>query len=284
MERRAPRAPDEPRHPAHSAIGATLRSWHTSSVPEAGIVVTETWYGYLSNADGEDTPRVILTIDRPEDVPMALDAVTAEQGAGKYSVWVMDRGQDARLDAALRAAGCGPRRATTHLSLVGRLDAREGPEDLVLVDVGPSELEEWARVKVRCFESAEDAPTPPQLARELAVRTRDVALETLRLARLGGEPVGVLGYYAGDDQLAFNLGTRVPFRHRGIAQAMLSHWVAEGTAARCRSLTINADDPGRPAELYRRLGFTDEVYWYARYEYHVPEPHGEGAGTRVPSP
>lgn len=29
---------------------------------------------------------------------------------------------------------------------------------------------------------------------------------------------------------------------------------------------INATDGGRPAELYRRMGFVDEVYWYQAYE------------------
>ena len=64
----------------------------------------------------------------------------------------------------------------------------------------------------------------------------------------------------------FNLGTRVPYRHQGIAQAMLARWVDAGTASGCRSLMINATEGGRPAELYRTMGFVDEIYWYQRYE------------------
>jgi ribosomal protein S18 acetylase RimI-like enzyme len=63
----------------------------------------------------------------------------------------------------------------------------------------------------------------------------------------------------------FNLGTRVPFRHRGIGQAMIAHWAGAGMADLCRSLIINATDGGAPAALYRRIGFTDEIYWYRKY-------------------
>lgn len=262
-------APHGSEHPSHADVAATLRSWHTTSVPEAGILVIETWYGYLSNADGDQSPRVLLTVDRPEDVPAALSSARSSRDAPEYSVWVTDRARGARLDASLRAAGCDAGKATTHLTLVGALRAGPGPAALVVEDVGPLQHSEWAAVKIRCFEETESDPTPAQLDQELAVRARGAALETLRLARLGNEAVGVLGYYAGLDQLVFNLGTRVPYRHQGIARGMLARWAAEGMAAGCRSLTINADDHGRPAALYRQLGFTDEVYWYVRYRLRV---------------
>ena len=42
-------------------------------------------------------------------------------------------------------------------------------------------------------------------------------------------------------------------------------WTACGTPTMTRSAR-NARDGGAPAALCRRLGFTDEVYWYSRYE------------------
>jgi GNAT superfamily N-acetyltransferase len=279
----ASEAPSEGRHPAHEDIAATLRSWHTTSVPEAGIEVTETWYGYLSNADGDVSPRVLLTIDRPDDVPAAIASARSSWDAPEYFVWVTDRARGLRLDQALRGAGCEPVKATTHLTLVGELRARPGPEALVVDDAGPLRLREWAEVKIKSFEDTEADPTPTRLERELDVRTRGASLETLRIVRLGEEAVGVLGYYAGADQLVFNLGTRVPYRLQGIAQAVLSRWAAEGRAAGCRSLTINADDPGRPSELYRRLGFTDEVYWYVRYRLNVGDRGARDTGAMAGS-
>jgi hypothetical protein len=43
-------------------------------------------------------------------------------------------------------------------------------------------------------------------------------------------------------------------------------------ASGCRSLIINAEDGGRPAELYRRLGFVDEIYWYQKYDLRTDPP------------
>jgi ribosomal protein S18 acetylase RimI-like enzyme len=100
----------------------------------------------------------------------------------------------------------------------------------------------------------------------MRVRAPELALARLQLARLEGDAVGVLAFYAGPDQLVFNLGTRVAFRHRGIAQQLLSDWVAAGRAQGCRSLMINADHLGAPEALYKRIGFVDEVYWYQGYE------------------
>jgi GNAT superfamily N-acetyltransferase len=83
----------------------------------------------------------------------------------------------------------------------------------------------------------------------------------------GSEPVAILAHYTASlDQMVFLLTTLVPFRHRGIAQAMLGHWAERATAAGARSLLINCDEHGRPAQLYRQMGFTDPVYWHRRYQ------------------
>jgi GNAT superfamily N-acetyltransferase len=65
--------------------------------------------------------------------------------------------------------------------------------------------------------------------------------------------------------MVFNLATRLPFRHRGIARSVLARWSGAADQHRTRSHLINCDDGGPAEVLYRRLGFTDEVYWYRRY-------------------
>jgi ribosomal protein S18 acetylase RimI-like enzyme len=141
-----------------------------------------------------------------------------------------------------------------------------GTANLQIENVDDEHLEEWAATKIKCFDDREEQPSHDRIAAEVSTRRAENVLTKLRLARLDGEPVGVLACYVGTDQLVFNLGTRIPYRHRGVAQTMLAHWVTEGVTAHCRSLMINADDPGRPQELYRRIGFVDEVYWYRKYE------------------
>jgi GNAT superfamily N-acetyltransferase len=244
-------------------VAQEISGWFTNSASEIGYQVSEHWYGY-QGVFKATPPRVILRIDEPERVPAALAEARAASGMRALTIWVDDRERAVRLDAALRSTGCQLRNAVTHLALAGPLAARAGPENLVIESVDDARLEEFAVVKLQSFDDTESAPAPERLAREIANRRGDLALAECQLGLLAGERVAVLAYYRGRDQLVFNLGTRVPYRHRGIAQAMLAHWA--GTASGCRSLTINATDGGRPAELYRRMGFTDEIYWYRSYE------------------
>ena len=146
------------------------------------------------------------------------------------------------------------------------MTGRDGPGHLVVESVDEAGLAEWATVKLQSFDDTESAPAPDRLAQEVAHRRDEMALAECQIGLLGGERVAVLAYYRGRDRLVFNLGTRVPYRHRGIAQAMLARWVGTGTAGGCRSLIINATDGGAPAALYRRIGFTDEIYWYRKYD------------------
>lgn len=242
-----------------------VSGWFTASAPEIGYQVSEHWYGYQSHL-GSGQTRVILRIGEPDQVAAAVADATAASGAGTLTIWVDDRERAARLDGALRRTGCRPGDATTHLALVGPMTCRDGPEHLVIESVDEASLAEWATVKLQSFDDTESAPAPDRLAQEVAHRRGELALAGCQLGLLGAERVAVLAYYRGRDQLVFNLGTRVPYRHRGIAQAMLARWVDAGTANGCRSLIINATDGGAPAALYRRIGFTDEIYWYQKYE------------------
>jgi ribosomal protein S18 acetylase RimI-like enzyme len=252
-------------HPEHDAVASEVSGWFTASAPEIGYEVSENWYGYQSDL-GSGQARVILRVAEPGQVPAALADAAAAGGAGTLTIWVDDRERAARLDGALRSAGCRPGDATTHLALVGPMTGRPDPGRLVVQSVDEAGLAAWATVKLQSFGDTESAPAPERLAEEVAVRRDELTLAECQLGLLGGERVAVLAYYRGHDQLVFNLGTRVPFRHRGIAQAMLAHWVDAGIADGCRSLIINATDGGAPAALYRRIGFTDEIYWYRKYE------------------
>jgi hypothetical protein len=254
------------RHREHDALVHELRGWFIHSAPEIDYVVEEHWYGYLSNPDGPIGARLILTVDKPTDISRALADARTSSGPARISVWVDDRNRVTRLHDALVAAGGHPTKATTHLALVGSLNAVSPKDHLAFEKVSLENLAEWATTKLRCFADSEEEPDPQKLARELAIRTPELALATLELARIGGEPVGVIAFYSGPDQLLFNVGTRIPYRHRGVAQALLTHWVNEGMATESRSLMINADDAGEPAKLYRHMGFVDEIYWYQEYE------------------
>jgi GNAT superfamily N-acetyltransferase len=251
-------------HPEHDAVSREVHRWYNSSVPEIGLDGTAHWFGFTCMI-GADRARVVLTIDDPAGVPAALTAARAACAADSFTVMVDDRDRAARLDAALRKHGCSYEESTTFLALTGPMASpAAGPDRLEVASIGTSELETWARVKLQSFADSEDAPAADAVTAEVTARRGEAPLAEYQLGILDGEPVAVLAHYPGADDLVFILGTRTPFRHRGIAQAMLARWVA--AAAGGRSLIINARDGGAPAALYRRLGFTDEVYWYSRYE------------------
>jgi len=252
-------------HPERDAVAHEVVGWFTRSVPEIGYEVGKHWYGYRCDLSPTHA-RVVLRVDEPDHVAAALAEARAASGPRSLTIWVDERKRAARLDAALRDSGCQPGDATTHLALVGELAGRTGPEHLVIERIDDARVEEWATVKLRAFADTESPPAPDRLAYEVANRRAERAIAECHLGLLGGESVAVLAYYGGSDQMVFNLGTRRPYRHQGIAQAMLAHWVDAGTASGCRSLLINATDGGRPAELYRRMGFVDEIYWYQSYQ------------------
>ena len=258
---------DGVRHPDHDAVSQELHRWYNSAVPEIGLDGTAHWFGFTCMT-GPGRARIVLSISDPAQVPGALAAARDACPAGRYLVMVDDRDRAARLGPALRQHGCDYQESTTFLALTGPLTSpAPGPGDLEVVVIGNGQLETWARTKLQAFADSEDPPDPQALEAEIADRRAEQPLSEYQLARLDGQPAAVLAHYPGADDLVFILGTRTPYRHRGIAQALLARWAASATtAAATRSLLINARDGGAPAALYRRLGFTDEVYWYSRYE------------------
>lgn len=251
-------------HPEHDAVSREVRRWYTSPVPEIGLDGAVHWFGFACMVDA-DRARVVLSIADPAEVPAALAAAQAACAANHIMIMVDDRDRAARLDEALRRHGCGYGESTTYLALTAPMvRAGPGPDRLEAVTIGAAELRTWARVKLQCFADSEEAPAANAVTADVAERRRELPLAEYQLGMLDGEPVAVLAHYPGADDLVFILGTRTPYRHRGIAQAMLARWAAATTGR--RSLMINAREGGAPAALYRRLGFTDEVYWYSRYE------------------
>jgi GNAT superfamily N-acetyltransferase len=247
-------------------VAAEVRSWYTSPTPAIGLSLISTSYGFLTESDRALCNRLVLTQGPAKGLTDALARAAGFFGTSAFEVWVDDRSRAEHLTPALRSAGFEPVSDTVVLALLGSVRADRGPYDLVLEDVVEIKgLTEWATVKIQSFADSEERPGPEQLQAELADRQAEWPICRYQVARLGGEAVAILGHYTGLDQMVFNLATRLPFRHRGIAQSVLARWSVAGDRRRTRSHLINCDDGGPAEALYRRLGFTDEVYWYRRY-------------------
>lgn len=226
------RSPGNARHPEHDAVSREVRSWYTTAVPEIGLDGAAYWFGFACMI-GADRARVVLSIADPAEVPDALGDARSACAADSLTIMVDDRCRAARLDAALRAYGCAYDESTTYLALTGPMvSPAPGPEQLEVAGIGIAELETWAQVKLQSFADSEDAPAADAVTAEVEVRRRELPLAEYQPGIVDGQPAAVLAHYPGTDDLVFILGTRTPYRHRGIARAMLARWASAAAGGR----------------------------------------------------
>ena len=254
------------RHPHHDAVAAEVARWYREPTPEMGYDLVEGRYGWFhrptSTGRGRGTVRPGVSAEDVEALVAEAEEIVV---TGSLTLELDDRVTAAAVGPALEALGFQPGTAAVHLAYLGGLEPTpHGSARLRIDDVPPDgpALHEWATVKLQAFADSEAPPAEEDLAAELVVRRAEMAGQGRALAaRVDGEPVGIAGFYEGDDRFVFVLGTRVPFRHQRIGRALLAHVVHEADGSDRRSVLINADEGGRPEALYRRLGFTDEVHW-----------------------
>jgi ribosomal protein S18 acetylase RimI-like enzyme len=255
------------RHPEHDRIRDEVRSWYRTSIPELGYTVARRRFGvYRRHADNPDSGLVIVAAVAPDEVPEFLADASSYFDKCAVQIWTDDKDLDATLGPALVAAGCAIEKANTHLAHVGPRPEPAPMPGITVEPVTQDTLIDYTRVKLKGFANTESEPAAEQLEQELTIRRRELAsLGRFLIARSGNEPAAVLGYYDGTDRLIFNLATRTPFRMTGIARHLLLQVVADSYDQGCRSVIINTDPSDTPILWYRRLGFTDEVYWRRAY-------------------
>lgn len=267
-------------HPEHDAVAQTVRGWFTYSAPEMGYLKEQRRYGvYGRHATAGD--EILIRQCAPSEVADLLADARDYFGGAPITLYVEDRALDAALRPALLAQGCVAEETQGYLAHAGPLPSAPPPPGVTLEDVTPATLETWAVTKLQGFANSDERPLEEAIASQVALRGQEMSdVGRLRLARVAGDPAAILGWYEDADRFIYNLATRPPYRQRGIARYLLCDFLAESQACGARSTLINADTAGTSIQLYRRLGFTDEVYWRAKYHYQATPPRsvGEGAG------
>jgi GNAT superfamily N-acetyltransferase len=255
---------DPNRHPQHDAVAQTVASWYEAEHPEQGYEVEHRRFGSYRTNRFEPGWGAVTAID-VDDASELLRDVDAFFGDRPVSL------QFTRKPAAreqIVAAGWCDEEETVYLAHVGAFP----PTPAFHVEpIEPSTIDAFARVRVQSFADSEDEPDPAALDAEITSRRAELRGDGRGLiARVAAQPAAMCAYYAKLDHFVFLLGTRVPFRGRGIASAILGRVVESAHRAGARSVVINARAGGGPEQLYRRLGFSAEVYrqWtYRRRRY-----------------
>jgi len=255
------------RHPDHDRLHQEVRSWYRTSA--LGYRVERRRFGsYRRHAEDPDSGLIIVDAMAPDEVPQFLADASSYFDNRAVNIWLDDRDLDAKLGPALVAAGASMDKENTFLAHVGPRPERVQLSGVTFEAGTTDTLPDYVMVKLKGFANSEDTPPVEDVDKELAERSRELAsIGRFLIARVGDEPVAMIGYYDGRDRLIFNLATRTPFRMRGIARDLLYQVVADSYDQGCRSVVINTDPNDSPIQWYRRIGFTDEVYWRRNYHW-----------------
>ncbi len=260
-------------HPHHDELRATVQRWYLRSDPAMGYeAIMYPWGVALRNHDAPQYGQATLRNIMPDAVPACIADLRQLYGSASVMVLVDDHDRAEMLDLALRMAGCVRGQQESFLAHVGLVPPLPSVIHVTIEPVTTTNLHEYAVTKLNAFASRETPPPLEHMEGEVGLRAAELRGEgRFLLARWDGEPAAIIGWYDGDDVFVFQLATRVPFRKRGIARILLLHVLHAAHARGCRSVIINADPDDTPIQLYRRLGFTDEVYWRRRYLLFPPQ-------------
>jgi GNAT superfamily N-acetyltransferase len=256
------------RHPDHDVVARAVRGWYTESYAVIGYCRERRRFGvYRRNVHLPFVGGGVLIEELAGgQIPEFLVDVHHYFGDGEVEISIDNRQKDAEIGDALVAAGLVRGKAWSNLAHVGPIPDAPLVAGVAIEPLTAGDVEAFSIAKLKGFANDEAEPAPERLAEEVAFRRNELVGDGRGLlARFEGEIAAVLGYYEGWDRDLSILTTRVPFRGRGIARLLLDYALADARAHGCRSVIIGADQDDSPIRLYRRMGFTDEVYWTRVY-------------------
>lgn len=256
------------RHPAHTQIHKAVRAWFHEPFDDMGYrAERRSWGTYWSNG-------CVYTPGFPaRHLARFLDAVRSYYPERDgVDICLDSRAADQALGPALRAAGYTPGETDVFLAHVGALPAVRHVPALYIEPVDATNVDVFARVRLQAFENTEDVADAGRLDQEIERRRMELSGTGMGLlAYLADEPAAVVWWFdEWPDRWVNYLGTRLPFRRKGIARQLLRYCVADAYEQAYRSVVLNVNTNYTPAlRLYHRLGFHDEVYWRRCYRIDV---------------
>ena len=255
------------RHSAHDEITDEVKSWFQT--PNRTFTVQKRRYGYYTRViDAPEHSSVLVESLSPDGVADFLKDLRTYYQAQPVKFFIDRPEIDAEVREGLVSAGCLRTNEWTYLAHVGQVPKIEPVSGLVIETVTPANILDYQRAKLQGFANSEAEPDAEALASGLRLRRIEMkGSGRFLIAQVGAEAAGIIGWHEGADRLIFHLTTRVPFRGQGIAKHLLCYVIRDTYDKGLRSVIIFTDPEDTPIQLYRRLGFSDEVYRHAKYQY-----------------
>lgn len=255
------------RHPQHNEIAEEAKSWFRT--PGHKFAVQERRYGFYSRViDAPEHDSVSVEALTAAEVPDFLEDLRTYYNGQAIKFFIDRREIETAVQERLVSAGCRRTNEWTYLAHVGQAPEANPISDLTIEAVTSKNVLAYQRTKLKGFANSEAEPDAEAI--ESGLKLRRIEMEgsgRFLIARVGIEAASIIGWHEGAHRLIFHLTTRVPFRGRGVAKHLLSHVIKDTYDQGLRSVLIYTDPEDTPMQLYKRLGFSDEVYWRARYQY-----------------
>lgn len=255
-------------HPDHTQLVQAVRDWFHEPFQEMGYRAEKRrWGTYWS------TGHVHMRDFRVDQVDAFLTDLKAYYEDRPVVIHIHDRAVDARVGPYLVGAGCVKGKTEIFLAHVGPVPPSPPVPHLTMEPVSGSNLRAFARTKLQAFAEDESIVEEAAVAAEMTQRRAELEGTGVgMLARVAGEPAGIIWWYQEDvDLWIIFLGTRARFRERGVASSLLAGCLRTAYEVGFRSVMINLmAENERALRLYRRLGFRDEISRQQRYLVEAP--------------
>jgi len=260
------------RHPEHERLIRTVPEWYHQTFQKMGYIAERRDFGYytrnLISRHSANNRANILDLS-PFQVRAFLDDLRHYYHHQPVQIWIEDRDTNRKLKNSLLKCGCVTGLASTYLAYVGSVPALIPIDGLIIEKATQDTMREYVKTRLMGDDNTEAEPFGELLEVEIILRLAEMEGEgCFNLAKIGNESVAVIGWYdIGADRLIFQVATRIPFRNRGIAKYLILDALFDAYQEGRHSVIINADPTDTPIQFYRRLGFTDEVFWRQAYQY-----------------
>jgi GNAT superfamily N-acetyltransferase len=201
-----------------------------------------------------------VRVSDPSDIDALLSRVEAEFAGYTHRQFVLDADTPPAFEARLVLEGYDDVEASLLMLLEGPLRGAARPNPIRAATTA----EDWtAYARLKRLDWAERAArlglgTLPEVGEGL-VRAYRAKAPPLRywLALVDGEARGFFSSWEGPDGVGQveDLFVEQPFRHRGVATALIHHAVADCRAAGAGPIVIAADATDTPKAMYAAMGF-----------------------------